>query len=280
MNQKITTSLLVFFYCLNLHAQLTYFQEKGKFYSTTSNKKWVVDKRTITFGNQGEMHSEYLALNSDSTFLFVGHYEPWNGFAKGKWQKTTKEKISLTWDSLETMKILKNEDSLKYYDIGHLSSALRIDDWRFLRQKNYLKSLGFDGDVISTMKMIDSAVQRIDKLNLKIEKDTGIVFNPSGDSVGRSITSYYFDIPENYKKVVTEHDQTSIIIHFINTKIIRFVEVSKNSAIVNMTYFYGPRVVYSSRNSTPESDFDFAESLQKGSIKKENEIRKKTRDKK
>ena len=273
MTRLVSLIILLIFCWVSSLAQITLFQEKGTKFTRSSNENWVANSQTRTYMNNGEMHTEYLALNSDRSFVFVGHYEPWNGFAKGKWSQIG-NKVRITWDSLETGKVLDSPDSCKKYEIRvHNSQAFRIEHWSFRGNSTSLVSLGFDGDPIASMKEIDRQIASIDRKDLYSEHDTSAVSDERGFRVGDRFNQYWFDslgrlvkyMSRSFSKSREGRVRESMqIVHYGTDELGRVLQWQiEHPSKACVTYLSGPRAVYCSQTEDAIYAFELAEFLRR-----------------
>ncbi len=233
----------------------------------TSNPKWSQSPNTITYENQGEMHSEYLTLNSDGSFIFIGHYEPWNGFSKGKWTDLGNSKLSLTWDEKETIKVTENNDSCAKYKIRNRSLPLIFVDLVLLKKPKFLTTVGFEGDRMSLIERIEKEVSKIDTVQYFLFSDTSSFTDERGYNIGKRILTYYYNENEILTKYTSERaylnkeDKTKVtneIVYFIGPNLIKYtIWPNSKTPQTNTHYFSGQKIVFS---TNPEWD-DIAYSI-------------------
>ena len=115
-----------------------YFRYDTYEYTSTKNESWAKNSRTKTFENQGYMHSIYIALKSDSTFVFLSIYEPGEFLSVGRWTKKNDTTFILTWDEVKSMNICRDSKVYqKYYKYGW-PLPMKIENWVFLKKNNNL----------------------------------------------------------------------------------------------------------------------------------------------
>lgn len=108
-------------------------------YSKAANEKWAKTKQTITYENQGRLHSIYLALNADFTFEFLAFYEPGMFLTFGNWKKLNDSTIVLNWDRKLSNKYWeKPELKRKYSEHAILADPMKISNWIFTIRKGKL----------------------------------------------------------------------------------------------------------------------------------------------
>lgn len=107
-------------------------------YRMTKNHEWAKNSETVTFENQGKYHSTYLALNNDSTFVFLSVYEPGEFLTVGMWTKPNDTTYTLNWDRNATLVICKDRMVFsKYYKYG-TPMPFTITDWMFIKRDSFL----------------------------------------------------------------------------------------------------------------------------------------------
>ena len=110
-----------------------YFPYRTLNYSLTTNKTWARNSETITFQNQGDYNSTYIAIDTDSSFTFLSIYEPGEHLTFGHWKKLNDSTYCLTWDQCMTYEICENRNVCrKYYDSS--PSPFPIRNWTFVRE--------------------------------------------------------------------------------------------------------------------------------------------------
>ena len=107
-------------------------------YELTTNAKWVKNKKTKTFENQGYYHSTYLALNSDSSFEFLIICEGPNHLTIGQWEKLNDSTISLAWDPVKSQQVCEDKKkSSKYYQYSYFT-PIDVRGWTFIMKSKKL----------------------------------------------------------------------------------------------------------------------------------------------
>jgi len=106
--------------------------QPNKQFGLTENQEWANKIQTRTFEDQGKMYSTYLALNSDSTFIYLSIFEVGEYLVIGRWYKLNDTVIKCTSDQKLTMSICSDEKQYsKYYK--YLAPRLAvIKDWAFI----------------------------------------------------------------------------------------------------------------------------------------------------
>ena len=115
-----------------------YFRYDTDEYTSTKNENWAKNSRTKTFENQGDMHSTYIALNSDSSFVFLSIYEPGEFLSIGTWTEENDTIVILTWNKEKSKAICNNKKVYKrYYQYG-MPFPMKIENWAFVISKDKL----------------------------------------------------------------------------------------------------------------------------------------------
>jgi hypothetical protein len=216
------------------HYSFDMYQDIYHNYKRTKNQTWARFKNSKTYDNQGTDYSEYLCLNPDSTFEFVGYYEANNTFSFGKWTKLNSFTIILNSDAFKASQFIRNKGVLKKYGTGH-RGIFRIKDWVLTIKDDSLITNGFVKDKSKAIVIIDSLSKRIDNQNLLIQVDTNNLYNPDGNIVGRSLDSSFFS-----------NDQ--ILVKFVSTK--KFFDLKRENDIRKDIYYFLPGIYYKSLHNS------------------------------
>ena len=246
LKRNVFLSLLCFLFSLNTSSQIIdaraenvgdysfdMYQDINHSYKRIKNQTWARFKNSKTYDNQGIDYSEYLCLNPDSTFEFVGYYEANNTFSFGKWAKLNSFTIVLNSDFFKAFGFIKTK-GLQKYGIGY-RGIFRIKDWVLSIKNDSLITNGFVKDKSRTMVIIDSLSNQIDNQNLFIQADTNNLYNPSGNIVGRSLDSSFFS-----------NDQ--ILVRFVSTK--KFFSLKRKNDIQKDIYYFLPGSYYKSLHNS------------------------------
>ena len=115
-----------------------YFRYDTYEYKSTKNESWAKKSSTKTFENQGNMHSTYIVLNSDSTFSFLSIYEPGEFLSVGRWVRGNDTTFILTWDRVKSISICNNPKVYKTYYKYSRPKPMKISNWIFIKRNNKL----------------------------------------------------------------------------------------------------------------------------------------------
>jgi hypothetical protein len=251
--------LICFLFSLNTSSQIIdtraenaddysfdFYQDINHNYKRIKNQAWARFKNSKTYDNQGVDHSEYLCLNPDSTFEFVGYYHSNNTFSFGKWTKLDRFTIILNSDAFKAFQFIRNKGVLKKYGIGY-RGIFRIKDWSLTIKNDSLITNGFVKDKLKAIALIDSLSRQIDNQNLLIQVDTNNLYNPGGNIVGRSFDSSFFS--NDYK----------ILVKFVSIK--KLFDSKKKNDISKDVYYFLPGRYYKSLHNSNHSNQVFSSAL-------------------
>jgi len=116
----------------------SYFRYDTDEYTSTKNESWAKNSRTKTFENQGDMHSTYIALNSDSSFVFLSIFEPGEFLSIGTWTKKNDTTLILNWSKEKSKAICNNQKAYEKYYKYSMPLPMKIENWVFVRRKDKL----------------------------------------------------------------------------------------------------------------------------------------------
>jgi hypothetical protein len=111
-----------------------YFRYDTYEYAFTKNKSWAKNTKTITFENQGEHNSTYLAINNDSTFIFLSIYEPGEFLTTGSWTKLNDTTYNFNWSKSKSLMICSDSNIYKKYYKYSFPLPLKITNWIFIKR--------------------------------------------------------------------------------------------------------------------------------------------------
>lgn len=247
-------------------------QTKGFQYTLTTNEPWALSRRTKTYENQGMWHSEYLALNPDSTFVLVSYFEVGNTFSAGKWRKRNDSTYVLNWDAERATALTRSEVHQKKYGIRPIF-PLRIENWVLIKRGGSLICPGFEGDVVTTVRSIDSLVAMLENEKLLVQVQTNELWDSAGKNKFSTVDTAYFDRNFKLVKFISTHtfmtskgtNETRQISYFLLPD--RQYKITKqycNSAEKDITFYIKDQVQV---NDTPtrvrSDDYHYLTSLRR-----------------
>jgi hypothetical protein len=85
------------------------------------------------YQSQGMLHSTYIILNQDSTYIYYDVFEAGFNLTFGKWKQLNGDTLSLTWDRQETLDIISNKKKYKKYFEYSMPSPIPMRNWLIRR---------------------------------------------------------------------------------------------------------------------------------------------------
>ena len=107
-------------------------------YSKTVNREWAANSQTLTYQNQGDNHSIYLAVNDDSTFVFFSVFEVGYFLTVGRYSVIQTRVYQFHWDKEKSLSICRDKKLYSRYFQYSTPAPLKISDWRFIKSKGAL----------------------------------------------------------------------------------------------------------------------------------------------